>query len=184
MLCRTWQVTCDKWHMTCFQNFSSLALMVWKRQCFEDWEEKTDWLTWFFRIYIFIERGQTDCIATTWPNQPSGPTCIFFTVAKTPKKCSVFKNIFLENGPTWGFSNSKTSVRLESQCLPYTGFFFNSWGGWGLLCQDKNLPEHFAKTPQYPLRFPSVGGEGEEGGEFTANSKQLFIKPRQYKINT
>ena len=136
VLCRTWQVTCDKWHMTCFQNFSSLALMVWKSQCFEDWEEKTDRLIWFFFIYLFIERGQTDCIATTWPNQPSGPTCIFFTVAKTPKKCSVFKNIFLENGPTWGFSNSKTSVRLESQCLPYTGFFFNSKGGWGLHCQD------------------------------------------------
>ena len=53
-----WHVTHDMWHMTHYmlhvtrgggwrfsQNFSSLALTVWERQCFEDWEENYDWLT-------------------------------------------------------------------------------------------------------------------------------------------
>ena len=43
-----WHVTHDMWHVThgggwtFSQNFSSLALTVWERQCFEDWEEKDD----------------------------------------------------------------------------------------------------------------------------------------------
>ena len=31
----------DTWYgVTFFQNVSSLALTVWERQCFEEWEEK------------------------------------------------------------------------------------------------------------------------------------------------
>ena len=46
-----WQVTCDMWHMThsvgwkFSQNFSSLALTDWELWCFENMEEKDDWLS-------------------------------------------------------------------------------------------------------------------------------------------
>ena len=46
MTCDTWQVICDKWHVThgggwtIYQNFNSLALTVWDFWCLEDWEEK------------------------------------------------------------------------------------------------------------------------------------------------
>ena len=60
--CDTWHVTCDTWHVTCdmwgmthdmwnvthgggwtfSQYFTSLALTVWEKECFDDWEEKNE----------------------------------------------------------------------------------------------------------------------------------------------
>ena len=61
----TWQVTCDtkqvthdRWHMTHGEgctfspNFSSLALTVWDLWCFEDLEEKYEWMT---KLYVECE---------------------------------------------------------------------------------------------------------------------------------
>ena len=51
---KKWHMTCDMWHVTwdiwrqvggwtVSQKFSSLALTVWERQCFEDIFTKDDW---------------------------------------------------------------------------------------------------------------------------------------------
>ena len=48
--CDMWHMTCDMWHLThhrwwtLCQNFRSLALTIWESWCFEDFEEKDDWL--------------------------------------------------------------------------------------------------------------------------------------------
>ena len=39
MICDTW------WGVKIFSKFQLLALTVWERQCFEDWEEKDDSVT-------------------------------------------------------------------------------------------------------------------------------------------
>ena len=40
-----WHVKCDMfWVVNILSYFSSLALAAWERQCFEDWEEKDQWL--------------------------------------------------------------------------------------------------------------------------------------------
>ena len=50
----TWHMKCDTWHVTyrgwwtLSQNWRSLTPTAWELWCFEDWEEKDDWVTLWF----------------------------------------------------------------------------------------------------------------------------------------
>ena len=60
--CDTQHLTCATWHMT---NFRSLALTVWELSCFEDMEEKDDWVTQLL-TEVLVVRGSNSALLNTF----------------------------------------------------------------------------------------------------------------------
>ena len=87
-----WQVTCDMWNLThrwlwtLSQNVRSPALTVWKLWCFEDWEEKNQWLTEWIKNN---DKGVCVCRTASLLN-----TWIFFLIRRYEVKKQEITDLF------------------------------------------------------------------------------------------